>query len=131
MVCVALDLGGEAYTALAEAVRLDPDNADANYALGCVAVHRKDPSEAVPYFKRYAELRPDDYRGPYAIGVAHFLAKNYEAARAELLPFASRKETASAANYFLARIARAENEDQEALRLASRAAEADPRSADA
>jgi len=130
MVCVELDLGGEAYTALAEAVRLDPDNADANYALGSVAVHRKDPSEAVPYFKRYAELRPGDYRGPYSIGVAHFLAKNYETARAELLPFASRKETASAANYLLARIARAEGEDEEALRLAQRAVEADPRSAD-
>jgi len=130
MVCVELNLGGEAYTALAEAVRLDPDNAAANYALGCVAVHRKDPTEAIPYFERYAALKPDDYRGPYAIGVALFLAKNYEAARTRLLPFAERKETAAAASYFLARIARAENEDEEALRLARRAVEADPRSAD-
>jgi tetratricopeptide (TPR) repeat protein len=130
MVCVELDLGGEAYTALAEAVRLDPDNAAANYALGCVAVHRKDPTEAIPYFERYAALKPDDYRGPYAIGVALFLAKNYEAARAQLLPFAERKETAAAASYFLARIARAENEDEEALRLALRSVEADPRSTD-
>ena len=94
-------------------------------------MHRKDPSEAIPYFRRYAELKPDDYRGPYAIGVALFLAKNYEAARAQLLPFAARKETAAGANYLLARIARAENEDEEALRLAPRAVEADPRSADA
>jgi tetratricopeptide (TPR) repeat protein len=130
MVCVELDLGGEAYTALAEAVRLDPDNPEANYALGSVAVHRKDPTEAIPYFRRYAELKPDDYRGPYAIGVALFLAKNYEAARTQLLPFAERKETAAGANYFLARIARAENEDEEALRLAQRAVEADPRSTD-
>ena len=130
MVCVELDLGGEAYTALAEAVRLDPDNPEANYALGSVAVHRKDPTEAVPYFRRYAELKPDDYRGPYAVGVALFLAKNYEAARPQLLPFAERKETAAGANYFLARIARAENEDEEALRLAQRAVEADPRSTD-
>jgi tetratricopeptide (TPR) repeat protein len=131
MVCVELDLGGEAYTSLSEAVRLDPDNAAANYALGSVAVHRKDPSEAIPYFRRYAELKPDDYRGPYSIGVALFLAKSYAAARAQLLPFASRPETAGPANYLLARIARAENEDEEALRLAQRSAEADPRSADA
>ena len=130
MVCVEMDLGGEAYTALAEAVRLDPDNPEANYAFGSVAMHRKDPAEAVPYFRRYAELRPNDYRGPYAIGVALFLAKSYEAARAQLLPFAERKETAAGANYLLARIARAENEDEEALRLARRAVEADPRSAD-
>jgi tetratricopeptide (TPR) repeat protein len=131
MVCVALDLGGEAYTALAEAVRLDPDNAEANYALGSVAIHRKDPSEAIPFFRRYSELRPDEDRGGYAIGVALFLAKNYEAAREQLLPFASRPETAAGANYLLARIARASNEDEEALRFATRAAEADPRSADA
>jgi len=130
MVCVELDLGGEAYTALAEAVRLDPDNPEANYAFGSVAVHRKDPTEAVPYFRRYAELKPDDYRGPYAVGVALFLAKNHEAARTQLLPFAERKETAAGASYLLARIARALNEDEEALRFARQAVEADPRSAD-
>ena len=107
MVCVGLDLGAEAYTALAEAVRLDPDNPEANYAFGSVAVHRKDPTEAVAYFRRYAELKPDDYRGPYAVGVALFLAKSYEAARTQLLPFAERKETAAGASYLLARIARA------------------------
>jgi tetratricopeptide (TPR) repeat protein len=95
-----------------------------------VAVHRKDPTEAVPYFRRYAELKPDDYRGPYAVGVALFLAKSYEAARTQLLPFAERKETAAGASYLLARIARAENEDDEALRFARQAVEADPRSTD-
>jgi predicted Zn-dependent protease len=131
MVCVEMDLGGEAYTALFEAVRLDPENAAANYALGSVAMYRKDPTEAIPYFEKYAKLRPDDYHGPYAIGVALFLAKNYEAARAQLLPFASRKETAAQADYYLARIARAENDDAQALQLARRAVEADAKSADA
>ncbi|MCG6925288.1 MAG: tetratricopeptide repeat protein [Acidobacteria bacterium] len=130
MVCVELDLGAEAYVALGEAVRLDPDNPEANYAFGSVAMHRKDPTEAVPYFRRYSELRPDDYRGPYAVGVALFLAKDYEAARRQLLPFAEREETAAGADYLLARIARALNEEGEALRLARRAVEADPLSAD-
>ena len=130
MVCVELDLGAEAYAALGEAVRLDPDSPEANYAYGSVAMHRKDPTEALPYFSRYSELRPDDYRGPYAVGVALFLAKHYEAARTQLLPFAERQETAAGASYLLARIARALNEEEEALRLARRAVEADPRSAD-
>lgn len=130
MVCMELDLGAEAYAALGEAVRLDPDSPEANYAFGSVAMHRKDPTEAVPYFRRYSELRPDDYRGPYAVGVALFLAKDYEAARTQLLPFAERQETAAGADYLLARIARALNEEEEALRLARRAVEADPRSAD-
>jgi tetratricopeptide (TPR) repeat protein len=130
MVCVELDLGAEAYAALGEAVRLDPDSPEANYAFGSVAMHRKDPTEALPYFRRYSELRPDDFRGPYAVGVALFLAKHYEAARTQLLPFAERKETAAGASYLLARIARALNEEEEALRLARRAVEADPRSAD-
>jgi tetratricopeptide (TPR) repeat protein len=117
-----------AYTALAGRSASIPTT-EANYALGSVAVHRKDPTEAVPYFRRYAELKPDDYRGPYAIGVRSS-SPDYEAARTQLLPFAERKETAAGANYFLARIARAENEDEEALRLAQRAVEADPRSTD-
>lgn len=130
MVCVELDLGGEAYTSLVEAVRLDPDNAAANYALGSVAMYRKDPTEAVPYFEKYARLRPDDYHGPYAIGVALFLAKRYDEAREKLLPFASRPETAASVSYYLARIARAGNDDAEAIAFATRAVEADPKSAD-
>ncbi len=50
--------------------------------------------------------------------------------RALLRPAAERPATAAAANYFLARMARAENEFEEALRLALRAVEADPAYAD-
>ena len=46
------------------------------------------------------------------------------------MPFAEREETAAGANYLLARVARALNEEGEALRLARRAVEADARSAD-
>ena len=130
MICVELDLGVEAYNSLLEAVRLDPGNADVNYAMGSVALHRKDPTEAIPYFKKYAQLRPDDYRGPWAIGVAAFLAKDYDTARALLVPAAARKETAAGASYFLARMARSENEYEEALRLAQRSVDANPDYAD-
>jgi tetratricopeptide (TPR) repeat protein len=130
MICVELDLGAEAYNSLLEAVRLDPENAAVNYAMGAVALHRKDPSEAIPYFRKYGQLEPHDYRGPYAIGVAAFLAKDYDTARAQLVPAAARKETAAGANYFLARMARSENEYDEALRLAQKAVEANPGYAD-
>ena len=112
-----LDLGAEAYNSLKEAVRLDPENAAANYAMGAVALHRKDPSEAIPYFRKYAQLEPKEPRGPFAVGVAAFQAKDYETARQLLVPAAARPETAAAANYFLARMARAENEFEEAPAL--------------
>jgi tetratricopeptide (TPR) repeat protein len=130
VICIEMNLGGEAFNALSEAVRLAPDDPVANYALGSVAIYRKDPTEAIPYFERYSELKPDDDRGAYAIGVAYFMAKDYANARPRLEPFASRPQTAAAASYLLARIARAEGEDAEALRLATRAVEADPKSAD-
>jgi tetratricopeptide (TPR) repeat protein len=130
MICVELDLGAEAYNSLKEAVRLDPENAAVNYAMGAVALHRKDPSEAVPYFRRYAQLEPKEPRGPFAIGVAAFQAKDYATARPLLAAAAERPETAAAANYYLARMARAENEFEEGLRYALRSVEANPSYAD-
>jgi tetratricopeptide (TPR) repeat protein len=130
LACVELDLGAEAYNSLKEAVRLDPENAAVNYAMGAVALHRKDPSEAIPYFQKYAGLKPDEPRGPFAIGVAAFQARDYETARKLLVPAAERPETAAGANYFLARMARAENEFEEALRLGLRSVEANPSYAD-
>jgi tetratricopeptide (TPR) repeat protein len=130
MTCVELDLGVEAYNSLKEAVRLDPENAAVNYAMGAVALHRKDPTEAIPYFRKYAELEPAEPRGPLAMGVAAFEAKDYETARGLLVPAAERRETAAAANYFLARMARAEGEFEEGLRLALRSVEANPSYAD-
>jgi tetratricopeptide (TPR) repeat protein len=130
MICVELDLGAEAYNSLKEAVRLDPENAAINYAMGAAALHRKDPSEAIPYFRKYAELEPKEPRGPLAVGVAAFLARDYDTARTMLVPAAQRPETAAAANYYLARIARAENEFAEGLRFALKAVEVNPSYAD-
>jgi tetratricopeptide (TPR) repeat protein len=130
LLCVELNLGGEAYNSLLEAVRLDPENAAVNYAMGAVALHRKDPSEAIPYFRKYAALEPREPRGPFAVGVAAFQAKDYETARSLLVPASERPETAAAALYFLARMARAEGEFEEGVRLALRSVEANPSFAD-
>ncbi len=130
MICVEMDLGVEAYNSLKEAVRLDPQNAAVNYAMGAVALHRKDASEAIPYFRKYAELEPNEPRGPLAVGVAAFEARDYEMARNMLVPAAERAETAAAANYYLARIARAENEFEDGVHFAQRSAEVNPSYAD-
>jgi len=126
MVCVDLDLGVEAYNSLKEAVRLEPDNAAFNYALGAVALHRRFPGEAIPYFRKYSELKPEDPRGAMGVGIAAYKAGDFTAARAELSKAASHGETAAGAWYFLARIARDENDLEEALRLAQKAVEAKP-----
>jgi len=96
-----------------------------------VCLHRRDPSEAVPYFRKYAALRPDDPRGPLALGVAWFKAREYAAARPELERAARSAPTAAAANYFLARIAREENDVEPALALVDKALQAEPAYADA
>lgn len=131
MICVELDLGVEAYTSLKQAVELDPDNASVNYAMGAVSLHRRDPSEAVPYFKKYAALKPDDPRGPLSIGVAWFKGRDYDSARPALERAAASASTAAAANYFLARIAREENQVEPALALVDKALQAEPKYADA
>ena len=126
MVCVGLDLGVEAYRSLLEAVRLAPENPTFNYALGAVSLQRRDPAEAIPYFRKYAALKPDDPRGPFAIGVAAYKSGDFAAARAQLVGAAAKRETTAGANYFLARMAREENDLDEALRLAQKAIDADP-----
>jgi tetratricopeptide (TPR) repeat protein len=131
MVCVEMDLGVEAHKALKEAARLDPGNAAINYAMGAVSLHRRDPAEAVPFFRKYAELRPDDPRGPLAVGMAWFKAGDFAAARPELARAAQAPATAAAASYFLARIAREENDGAAALGLVDKALALEPSYADA
>jgi tetratricopeptide (TPR) repeat protein len=131
MICVELDLGVEAYNSLKKAVELDPENASVNYAMGAVSLHRRDPSEAVPYFRKYAALKPDDPRGPLGVGLAWFKARDFASARPELERAARNPSTAAAANYFLARIAREENDVPRALALVDLALQARPEYADA
>jgi len=131
MVCVELDLGAEAYDSLKEAVRLDPGNAAINYAMGAVSLHRREPAEAVPFFRKYAELVPGDPRGPLAVGLAWFRAGEFESARPELTRAAASAPTAAAAHYFLARMAREENEVEAALALVEKALAGDTSYADA
>lgn len=105
VVCIELNLPLEARKSLDEAVRLDPENAYYNYALGAVAVNGRDPTEAIPYFEKYIQHKPDP-RGRFALGVAYFYSANYEAATTNLRAVEYMQETASGAHYFPGRIAK-------------------------
>ena len=130
VVCVELNLVGEAYQSLKKTVTLVPDNPMVNYMMGAVSMHRHEPSESLPYFEKYISLVPNDPRGRLALGVARFYSNQFDDAVADLAEAAKHPETAAGAHYFLARIARQANnletarrEIDESLRLAPRYAD--------
>jgi len=131
MVCVQLNLANEAYNSLKEAVTLDPSQPFYHYAFAGVVLYREDPSEAVPHFQKYCEMRPGDPRGRLALGMAYFLNRDYQSARRELESIANHPETLATAHYFLGRIANQEGRLDDALAALQKALKADPQNADA
>jgi len=115
LICLKMTLLAESRKALAEAVHLDPENADYNFALGTVASFADDPAEALPYFSKYHELRPADSGGMLALGTTYFRAKDLESATLWLRQAANVASTATFAYYYLARIARQEGHLDEAV----------------
>jgi len=113
-VCVRMGLFAEARKAIAEALRLDPDNAAYNLGMGIVVSFSEDPSRALPYLTRYHALRPKDPEGLLALGATHFRAKDYESARRWLRQALSSQKTAPEAHLYLGRIARQEGHLDEA-----------------
>ncbi len=131
MVCIELDLGGEAYQSLSKAVSLEQGNPYYNYAMGAVALHRRDPSEAIPYFRKYRELKPEDPRGRLALGMAYVESADLDSARKELEEAIAHPEAAAGAYYFLARLLRQEGKLSEAVDAVQRSLAANPDYADA
>ena len=131
VVCIELNLPLEARKSLDEAVRLDPENAYYNYALGSVALHGRDPAQAIPYFEKYIKSKPKDPRGQFGRGVARFYSADYDAAARDLHAVADKPETAAGAHYFLGRIAKLQDNLPEAEAQLKQAVVADPRFADA
>jgi tetratricopeptide (TPR) repeat protein len=130
MVCVELNLVREAYDALKQAVTLAPDNPLINYAMGAVTMYGHEPGESLPYFEAYQRLKPGDPRGRFALGVARFHANQFDQARRDLTAAAAHAETAAGAHYFLARIARQENDLNTARRELDDALRRNPKYAD-
>jgi tetratricopeptide (TPR) repeat protein len=107
-VCVRMGLYAEARKALAEALRLDPENPDYNLGMGIVVSYSSDPSQSIPYLVKYHDLRPNDPRGVLELGAASYRAKDYDAAGRWLRLAVSNEKTAPDAHFYLGRIARQE-----------------------
>jgi Flp pilus assembly protein TadD len=131
IVCIELNLGREAYDALKKAIELDPMNPSINYAFGAVALRMHERGEALPYFERYVQLVPEDPRGRFALGVACFHTGELDRAKEVLTDAATHKETSAGAHYYLARIARQQNDLDSALHHIEEALRVAPKEPDA
>jgi len=114
VICVRMGLFAEARKAIAEALRLAPDDPDYNLGMGMVVSFSEDPSQALPYLKHYHDLRPQDPEGLLALGAANFRAKDYDTAVGWLRQAVASRKTAPDAHYYLGRIARQEGHMEEA-----------------
>ncbi|MGI8989264.1 MAG: tetratricopeptide repeat protein [Bryobacteraceae bacterium] len=126
MVCIDLKLPIEAKASLGKALDLDSENPYYNYAMGSVLLQWRNTGEAVPYFKKYAELKRGDPRGRFALGAAYFYSGEYDLAKIELRAIADLPETAVGAHYFLGRIAKQEDRLQDAAAQFEQALRSNP-----
>jgi tetratricopeptide (TPR) repeat protein len=114
VICLQMGLYAEARKAIGAALELEPDNAVYNLGMGLVVSYSEDPSQAMPYLKKYHALRPQAADGILALGGASFRAKEYDAAAEWLKQATAHAETAAEAHYYLGRIARQEGRLDEA-----------------
>lgn len=118
MVASEMELPIEARASLERALKLDPDNPAYNYAMGFVILSTRDASTATSYFQKFVNAKPLEVKGHYALGVASFASGDYARARQEMQIVKSDSRTAGGAEYFLGRIARQdENLDEAAEHL--------------
>ena len=116
VICIRLSLLGEARKAMAEAVKLDPENPTYNFGMGTISSFAQDPTGALPYLEKYHSLRPTDPAGTLSLGTTYFRAKNFETATTWLNQAKTNPSTAAEAHYYLGRIARQQSHLDEALR---------------
>jgi tetratricopeptide (TPR) repeat protein len=120
MVLQELQLPLDARKSVEKAVALDPHNPDYNYALGSIILTTREASAAVACFRNYVEAKPSDPRGHFALGIAYFAAGDYDNCRAEMLPLSKDPRTEAGAAYFLGRVARIEENLDEAATFLDR-----------
>jgi tetratricopeptide (TPR) repeat protein len=114
VICVRMGLLAEARKAIAEALHLAPDNPEYNLEMGIVVSFSEDPSQALPYLKRFHDLRPQDAKGTLALGEANFRAKDLDAALVWLKQAVATPATAPESHLYLGRIARQQGRTEEA-----------------
>lgn len=114
-ICLNLSLLSEARRAMGEAVKLDPDSPDYNFALGVVSSYAQDASAGLPYLQKYHQMRPADPDGVLALGTAYFRDDDYVDAMLWLKRAAQTASTAASAHYYLGRIRRQQGQYSDAL----------------
>jgi tetratricopeptide (TPR) repeat protein len=131
MVCVDMDLPIEAEKSLAEALKLDPNNAYYSYALGAVTVQTRKWEAAIPYFEKYVQLKPEDPRGRLALATAHFHSYQDETCRKELTELVRYPQTAAGAHLYLGKLAIRENDFRTAEAELNQVLKSNPKNPDA
>lgn len=126
VICLKLDLLGEAARAMGEAVKLAPDNPEYNFGMGTVSSYAEDPSQALPYLKKYHELRPSDAAGALALGTAYFRNKDFDNASIWLKQAANDPGSAASAHYYLGRIFREQGQYDQAIAQLTESAKLKP-----
>lgn len=126
LICIDLKLPPEAEDSLEQAVRLDPQNPFYNYALGSVQLGRRNPDGAILHFRTFRDIKPDDPRGGFALGIAYFEANQSEPARGELEFAATNIQTRAGALLYLGRLALREQNLTAASDNFQRAIQANP-----
>jgi tetratricopeptide (TPR) repeat protein len=121
LVAVEMELPVEARRSLDKALAIDPKNPEYNYAMGALLLSGGRASESLPYLTRFATAHPGDPRGHFALGAAYFDNKDYEKCRAEMLGIRQVPRMEAGVAYFLGRVARVEEDFDEALAELNRA----------
>jgi tetratricopeptide (TPR) repeat protein len=80
-----------------------------------VSAFAQDPTQALPYLKKYHALRPQNPAGILALGTTSFRAKDFDGATTWLKQAATNPQTAATAHYYLGRIARLQGRLDDAL----------------
>lgn len=111
LVCVQMNLLREARLAMGQAVALAPANPDYALAMGSIS----SGADALPYLRKYHDLRPNDAVGYLAFGMAYFQNTDYPHASEWLEKAMSDTKTSAAAHYYLGRILNQQGKYQEAI----------------
>ena len=114
LVAVEMELPVEARRSMDKALAIDPKNPEYNFAMGAVLLSGGSGAESVPYFAKYVAARPEDPKGHLALGAAYFAAMDYDRCRAEISGVAKDPKTEASAAYYLGRVARVEENYDEA-----------------
>jgi Flp pilus assembly protein TadD len=115
MIAMKLELPVEARASLQRALELHPENPAYNYAMGFVILNTRDAATAAQYFKKFVEAKPRDPQGHYALGIAYFASGDNANSKKEILTAKDNPKTAGGAEYFLGRIARREDNLEDAM----------------